>query len=180
MKIRHTRTVIDRVVPVIIPPPCAIRKDRKCLECSRLGKCESPVSWCALPYYDKKKGCPKFNSCDQCPPNVQLFDEVYETDFVTMVACGFDLGFYLREMQKAHPDWNERQLRNVIYWQSQARKVLEEATEKRLSTFREDKPCYSPEAMGVDLAKTASQIGVLLDFPPTKTVWRIALIAKEK
>jgi len=171
MQIEHLRTIIAKVTPVIYRT-CGMQE---LLVCGN--DCVSPMTLCRAPYYDKPDGCPNYGRED-CPPNTPYFDEVYDMSEVILVGCQFDFKQYLAGMASEHPDWADRQLRNVIYWQSQAKKMLNEALREPLEHFRGFEVCYSPEAMGVRVDKTFKQSGFELEFPPVETVWKVALLAK--
>jgi predicted metal-binding protein len=175
LRIEHLKTLTERVDPVIIHP-CGFMPT--CLIC--LHPCWSPIELCKMPYYDKPDGCPNYGKRPDCPPNTPFFDEVYDTDDVIFVGCQFDFKNYLEGMKQKHPTWSDRQLRNVIYWQGQAKKVLTAEIEKRLPYFRGFQICFNPEAMGVSIAETCRRMGVNLEFPPINKVWKIALLAKTK
>lgn len=125
--------------------------------------------WCRLPYPGHKKGCPNYHCSPLCPPHVQVVGEVFDlSQKHWFVVEPFNLGDHARRMRAKHPQWTERQCRNCLYWQSGVRKELRAACEGSFYTL-------TPEAMGVDVFKTAAKHGIVLERNPQETVYKIAL-----
>ena len=133
---------------------------------------------CQLPYPGHKKGCPNYNKKESCPPNNQRFDEMYNVDkTIWMVALQFDLKAHMDKLRLVHPNWSDRQLRCVLYWQSKLRKMLRSEVNK----FLEDKPDlsvdYSPERREINVCKMMEAYGIPLEWNGSK-VWQVAFIGK--
>jgi hypothetical protein len=90
----------------------------------------------------------------------------------------FDLAHWVKIMKQKHPHWSYRQLSCCLYWQTRARKSLEdEVIRFRLSTNRayEYDITRVPEADGVNVTETLAKVGVILEWPPTKIVRLVAI-----
>ena len=88
----------------------------------------------------------------------------------------FDLGAHVQRMGKRHPDWSDRKLRCVLYWQGTARKQLREKVEAVLAEIQGMIALYCPEASGVDVTATMASIGVELEWPPNQWAYQVALV----
>lgn len=135
---------------------------------------------CKRPYPLHPRGCPNFGK-DRCPPKVRLYGDVYDLARPCYaIWSAFDLGAHVERMRVAHPRWSDRQLRNCLYWQGTARKLLR----KEISGFCWKKPGYDvtecPEAMGVNVTETMRRAGIVLEWPPIQMVVHVALAATFK
>jgi predicted metal-binding protein len=135
---------------------------------------------CAKPYPGHPFGCPNFEKKRGCPPMAPLFPEVFIDLPVYAIYNRFDLGSHATRLKKVHPGWSWRQLTCCLYWQGTARKILK----KEIEVFRKQHPdmviTTCPEAMGVDVTATMASIGVLLEWPPKKWTYQVALAAYRK
>ena len=138
---------------------------------------------CSRPYEGHPRGCPNYGKAPRCPPKVARIDEVYDLGAPFYVVWStFELGAHVATMRDRHPDWSERQLRCVLYWQGTARKRLRAEVE----AFREAHPEVdwlvetTPEAMGLEVTKTMAQAGVELPWPPVETAYHVALAGKRR
>ncbi len=133
--------------------------------------------WCALPYPDHPKGCPNYNKKAICPPQVSYIEEwLAGTGELRFVCVSFNLKEHADRMLRLHPNWSQRQARCLLYWQPRVNKELISL----VSTFVHEnglKITYCPEAMGVDVIKTAQSVGIPIEAPPTDIVHKIALLA---
>lgn len=80
---------------------------------------------CYREYSGHKNGCPNRSKCDFL--NVPSFDIIAEYgsfDYFYLIYAEFDFKKYLEIMKEIHPQWTERQLRNVLYWQSSIKRML--------------------------------------------------------
>jgi len=142
------------------------------------------MDMCGLPYPGHPKGCPNFNKNKKgCPYTTPLINEIVDiTKPIYLVGIDFDLEAYEKKMKKKHPNWTNRQCRNVLYWQSKHKKELKKLLLNFIKPF--DKNLFTtmkPEAYGVNMCATVRQIGIKLDWHyPLKHVWRIALIGELK
>lgn len=135
---------------------------------------------CAKPYPGHSKGCPKFNAgYPDCPPDAPRFYDVFDIKFsVYAIVNEFDLAAHVRKILGVHPDWSDRQARNVYYWQKGARAVLRNKIGLVLSLveFKGYGFTMCPEAMGVNVTKTLAEEGINLEWPPVNIARQVALI----
>jgi len=135
---------------------------------------------CYRPYDLHPKGCPNFGKRETCPPSARLYQEVYDlAQPVYAVVNEFNLGEHIERMRTLHPDWSDRQLRCVLYWQAGARRELK----NKILALRE---CSQfpvgyvvetcPEAMGVNVTATLLGVGIELEWPPVRIVRQVALL----
>jgi predicted metal-binding protein len=138
---------------------------------------------CLNAYPLHPKGCPNWGKSDRCPPKVSFFDSIYDLSYpVYAIINEFDLAAHVSKMKKTHPDWSDRQLKCVLYWQNTARKQLNEKINKALldRKFRTYTATWCPEGMGVNVTETLNKIGVFLEWPPERIVRQVAILAQPK
>ncbi len=133
-------------------------------------------TWCKLPYPGHPKGCPNFPKC----PNTRV-------DFCTLISCGlkrwfavveeFDLKAHAEEMKRRHPDWSERQCRNLLYWQGPVRLLL---TAKAYEHWVPGGIVLEiPEAHGINVFETMAKVGIVIERHPD-IVRKVMLVGKRK
>ena len=138
--------------------------------------------WCLLPYPNHPKGCPNYGKKKTCPPAVEKLIEVLDLDRpIYAVHSEFNLSAHVARMRLKHPDWTDRQLKCVLYWQGTSRKQLRE----RISTAIEATGCNyittCPEAQGLNVFATCQVNGLKLDRTKTLEVCRhVAIIGYKK
>lgn len=130
-----------------------------------------------MPYPRHPKGCPNYGKRASCPPAAPLVHEAFEIDRpLWLVAVMYDLGGHRARMRNKHPDWTEAQVNCCLYWQGVARKQLRD----ECSLFRFEHRGFwvtdCPEAMGVQVIRTARRAGIPVEPRPTDKVWKIALL----
>lgn len=132
--------------------------------------------WCKLPYPDHPKGCPSYDKKWCCPPRIGTVEEYLDLDApLWLSVVQFHLAEHAGLMKLRHPHWSERQARCLLYWQPKVNKHLKSMTYNftcgttRVATF-------CPEAMGVQVIKTAKKLGIPIIPRPQETVYKIALI----
>ena len=131
---------------------------------------------CVKPYYNHKHGCPNFNKRQDCPPFAPLFDCYFDISKpVYAIYHAFDIKAHSDRMQQKHPDWTDKQINCVLYWQGSARKQLTSKINCFLMEYPEYEANITPEAMGVDMIKTMASVGITICFPPVDIVYKIAL-----
>jgi predicted metal-binding protein len=136
---------------------------------------------CAKPYPLHAKGCPNLYKSSRCPPKVPHFDKAFDmTQPIYAVVNEFDFGAHVDKMRAKHPDWSDRQLRCVLYWQSTARKQLKVKIVETLKKFPGYAVTMSPEGQGVNVTETMRNAGVILEWPPQKIARQIAFLAKPR
>lgn len=140
---------------------------------------ESKVQdWCKLPYPDHPKGCPNYGKVN-CPPTTKLLNEFASPPY-TLLAVRFDFESYLKTMKEKHPNWSERQLRNLLFWQGAVDKQLKDFSEEQQRKIPNSRIIYKPEAYGVNLFVTCMLAGIRLERNPKKYVWKISLLGNYK
>ena len=118
---------------------------------------------CALPYPNHPKGCPNYG--EKCPLDGPYIDRYLDLNCpVWLVHSEFNLKAHVEKMRQKHGDWTERQLRNVLYWQSKSRKQLQKRVWITLSLLkRADIFISKPEYYGVNVYATARLSGLRLE-----------------
>lgn len=133
---------------------------------------------CCRPYELHPKGCPNFGKRATCPPAAPLYSHAYDMSRpVWAVVNEFALGAHVERMRGAHPDWSDRQLRCVLYWQGGARAELARKIKAALRTLPGCRAETCPEAMGVNVTSTLAAEGITLEWPPMRIARQVALIA---
>jgi len=98
-----------------------------------------------------------------------------------MVIEDFDISAWESKQRLKHPDWTIRQLRNSRHWQKGLVKKLRESTRYWFNELDADVMLDIPEACGVNLVKTMSDMGMPLEWGQTaRTIRKIMLIGKER
>lgn len=139
-------------------------------------------NYCKIPYPGHKKGCPNYNKSKDCPPRVQLIEDVFDLKkHMYFVVERFNLKEHVEIMKKNHPEWSERQLKNLLYWQNTVRKQLKIKSERFINR-KDNDMIYTliPEAMGVMVIKTALKLGIPIEVHPANYVHKIALVGYSK
>lgn len=134
--------------------------------------------WCRLPYPNHPKGCPKYGQSEGCPPRAPKVENVFDLSKpLFLINSEFDLAAHVERMRLAHPEWSDRQLRNVLYWQGTSRKQLKKRVKQAAELVGADTFAMVPEAMGVNVYATAMLSGLKLErIKGLKTCRHVALI----
>lgn len=133
---------------------------------------------CKGKYPGHSKGCPNLGKCDRCPPKAPRYDVAFDLSApVFAVVNEFGFKAHTDRMGVKHPEWSERQVRCVLYWQGTARKQLKEALEPILALLPDYVANWCPEGMGVDVTATLNAAGVGLEWPPERVARQVALLA---
>lgn len=139
---------------------------------------------CAKPYPGHTKGCPKlYKGCPTCPPQVPVFEKVFDVaQPILAVITTWDMARQVEKMRANNPDWGDRQLRNLLYWQASARTQLEEKVAAVLAHPDFSHMIYTmcPEGMGVNVTETLRLRGVHLQWPPVTIAHQVALLGMPK
>ncbi len=136
---------------------------------------------CKLPYPGHPKGCPCHGKRSNCPPQAPFFgDRVDLKKKMWFIVEEFDLASHKRKMLERHPRWTERQTANLLYWQGSVVKALAQQT----AGFQVDHPGtisnFCPEAMGVNVFRTAESLRIPIERNPKNKVFKIALVFHPK
>lgn len=133
--------------------------------------------WCVLPYPDHPKGCPNFGKKAICPPQVEYIEDwLVGVEELRFVCVSFNLKEHSERMLERNPHWSQRQARCLLYWQPKVNKALKSLV-NTLVHENGLKITYCPEAMGVDVIKTAQSVGIPIEAPPKDIIHKIALVA---
>ncbi len=137
---------------------------------------------CLKTYYNHPRGCPNFNKKKGCPPGAPLFEDVFDLSKpVYAIFNKFDLRSHIYRMADRNPHWTEHQLRCVLYWQGKARKQLKEKIDLFMFEHQEvDVVETCPEAMGVNVTATMAVVGIILEWPPVRVAYQVALAGTRK
>lgn len=116
--------------------------------------------YCTLPYPGHLKGCPFFGKRKECPPQAPLVK-----DFIDLEKPHyFAMAEYTYERKQ--PEIGTAPEDDWLYWHRYAESVLC----KTLKTFQKDHPgavfTLHPSAVGVDVFKTAQNVGIFLESAP--------------
>lgn len=139
---------------------------------------------CLLPYPGHKAGCPKYGT-SKCPPNTPLANKIINpSELIFIIYTKYDLASHIRTMKRRNPNWTDRQLRNVLYWQASARKFhFEETVPKAIGVIRTRYIIKHrlvlirvPESHGVNLHVMMREVGIKLNWPPVKYTYLISLV----
>ena len=158
---------------------------------------EDTREWCKLPYptrdeHGKKlkkskiahpNGCDdNYGKCETCPPKTPYRIDILDTySHFVLVHATFDIQKYIEEMRELHPDWTDKQLRNLLYWQGQLKAKLKD----KLKELEYDelfgagsgfmgRP--SMEASGIFVFATFQRNGIKFDKNARKFVKMVCLL----
>ena len=132
------------------------------------------IRLCLKAYPAHKKGCPNFNKKEGCPPKTKSINKLIDlSQSVYAIYNIFDFKGHVEKMKAAHPNWSERQLKCVLYWQPKARKQLKEKIKLFFKEFPELTIVPSPEANSVNITETMKNSGILLEWPPENITYQI-------
>jgi hypothetical protein len=138
---------------------------------------------CVRPYSLHPRGCPNVGKCDRCPPQAPLFNNAFDLEQpVYAVVNEFDLAGHIVRMKERNPNWSDRQLRCVLYWQPKARKQLDGRIRRALASdrCRGYAATWCPEGMGVDVTATLELAGITLEWPPDRLARQVAFLGKPR
>src|SRR4030042_1650037 len=137
--------------------------------------------WCRFPYPDHPNGCPNWNKSDTCPPKVKLVTDIFDLSQKHWFAIvEFDIAAHVNKMSALHPDWSERQCKCVLYWQGTVKKKLKEYCLQHIKSHAQMIYTICPEAMGVNVFRTAQRCGIKIRKNPDKIIYKVALIGISK
>lgn len=130
-------------------------------------------TWCGLPYPGHPTGCPNVGNPEKakCPPIAPYITEVLDiTKPIYFVCSDYDLAAHVTRMREAHPDWSDRALRNVLYWQGTSRAQAAERAERASAALRCNFIERCAEGKGVNLYATCRLAGLRLRRIATLTI----------
>jgi predicted metal-binding protein len=132
---------------------------------------------CVKPYPLHKHGCPNFDKKAGCPPAAPIFNHSGDIYAIYNI---FPYKQHIESMRQRHPNWSDRQVKCVLYWQGTARKQLRYEIRSFLDTVDDFYIIGCPEAQGVNLTKTMSNVGIELEWPPVNIAYQIVLAVKRE
>lgn len=137
--------------------------------------------WCKLPYPNHKNGCPNYNKSPFCPPNSPYYKEkIKKYKNLKLVIASFDFHQYKTKMKQIHPNWTNRQLGNVLYWQSQVKKKLKEYISKLKPDLilgcGSGLGTYSIESVGINIIRSLIHLKIEIQVKPKEYIKLICLI----
>jgi len=130
----------------------------------RLVMSKNTGRWCRLAYPGHPHGCPNYGKKPECPPQagiVRTYFDVAKPMF--LVHSEFSVRAQAIRMKKRHPQWTDRQCRNLLYWQAASRRQLLDRAAQTARLLGTDAMTITPEAMGVNAFVTARLAGLVLD-----------------
>lgn len=140
--------------------------------------------WCGLSYPGHPKGCPNYNDSTKlhCPPFCDVINMIFDLSKpVYIVFSEFDLEKHVKHMKEKHPNWSDRQLRNVLYWQNRSRKQLRVRVIVAMNLLKTTASTFVPEANGVNVYATCFLSGLKLEkIKNLKMCHHIALLGFKK
>lgn len=129
--------------------------------------------WCMLPYPNHPHGCPNFPGC---PMDRKDFLDYEGYDWFAVIE-EFDLKAHAEKMKEKHPNWTERQCRNLLYWQNGVRSRLKKKAEAHAFPFMGDVILEIPEANGVNVFDTMAKHNLIIERNPDM-VHKVMLVGK--
>lgn len=138
--------------------------------------------WCTLPYPNHPKGCPNHPRCRHSLRKRLTAEEVFDLDRPMYICYAtFDLKGWAAEMKRRHPNWTERQCRNLRYWQ----KGVDGRVARLAHNFikKEDLKGYYwlSEGFGVNVYATCRRAGLQLEqIRHINIVRKLVILAKWK
>ncbi len=147
------------------------------IEAIRIIHSRKTGEWCQIPYPGHPKGCPNYGR-KGCPPDAPFIAEIMDLRRPVYIAFSeFNVYMHMCRMHKKHPNWSEKQLRNVLYWQGTSRKEMRQRAKIAQFYGGGDVVLTCPEAHGVNVYATCRCSGLKLQKIRDVSVCRhIALI----
>lgn len=132
--------------------------------------------WCQIPYPGHPKGCPNYGKKKKCPPFSKYLKNFTNPPYYLAIQS-FDLEAHSKKMKMRHPEWSDRQCRNLLYWQKSVVKKLKEEANAFIKSQENDLILVEiPEANGVNIFKTCENLSITLEKKPIKIVRKIMII----
>uniref|UniRef100_A0A6M3L0W3 Uncharacterized protein n=1 Tax=viral metagenome TaxID=1070528 RepID=A0A6M3L0W3_9ZZZZ len=139
--------------------------------------------WCALPYHNHPKGCPNYLMCKHARSKKWLANEFFDLDRpMWIVWSSFDLEKHAKRMKKLHPNWSERQCRNLLYWQRGVDNKTFHLERRIKEKFNLKGYIAIGEGFGINVYATCRNAGLKLEHirRPIKIVRKLSLLMKPK
>ena len=132
--------------------------------------------WCFARYPGHPKGCP--NAWGRCWGKDGKYPMTLATDIINIkkpmyiVYNEYSLADHMERMKAKHPEWGERMLRNVLYWQPQSRKGLHNEISKASGIINPWPNESVGEGNGVNFYVTCFRAGLKLETIRTLKICR--------
>jgi len=137
--------------------------------------------WCRLPYPGHPNGCPNYDRSEQCPTKIPLVSEIFDlSQPLHFIITTFDLRAHMCKMARKHPDWSTRQQKCCLYWQNAVRKTLTELCNQFINGRPNKMYTLIPEAMGVNVFRTAHRHKIMIRKDAYPIVYKVALVGTRK
>jgi len=152
------------------------------IECNKLITVPLWVAnrWCALQYPGHPKGCPNYPKCRHSQRKKLTAAEVFDLEKPMYICYAtFDLADHARRMKIRHPNWSERQCRNLLYWQRRVDKRVVRLASDFIK--KEDLRGYYwlSEGFGVNVYATCRNAGLKLEqIRHISIVRKLVILAK--
>jgi len=144
---------------------------------------EDPGKLCRLPYPGHPKGCPNWDKSPNCPPRAPKLGDKYDLSKESFfVVNPFNIGEHKKKMKSAYPEWSDKQCACCLYWQNGVRKKLKEESQNLCRGLNLLHPELKydfnliPEAMGVDIFKTAEYHNIAIERNPQNILYKVAFV----
>jgi len=135
-----------------------------------------------LPYYEKKF-CKNYPRCKFSSAHKYQFENVFDLDEpMYLVFKNFDLKNHAMKMKKAHPNWTERQCKNLLYWQRTIDNIVHKRAKRFIKIKNLNRYMTVGEGFGLNIYATCRNAGLKLEHirRGLNTVRKLALLAKPK
>ena len=100
-----------------------------------------------------------------CPPNVPMFDQVYDLiKPIYLIISEFNLLEHVENKSRIHPDWSSYQLYNSRYWQGKTISINKKVSYAWINEHPNLVLTNWVENMRVDLIKTLKEVDIDLIF----------------
>ena len=120
--------------------------------------------WCRLTYPGHPVGCPNYGRYVKCPPNSPFVEEILDVNKeMFLVHSEFNLQAHVDNMKAKHPNWTDKQLRNVLYWQRTSKNQMYERSLEFAKENNFDMLIFMGESVGINMYKTCRLSGLKLE-----------------
>lgn len=140
-------------------------------------------TWCGLSYPGHPKGCPNYlTDKEDCPNNSPYISDILDlTKPMFLVFSEFNLKQHILNMKRKHPDWTDKQCKNVLYWQRISKKQMIDRAMRACKLTNSNKIITKGESYGVNLYITCKKAGLHLEkIKNIKTCHYVAILGHLK
>jgi len=133
--------------------------------------------WCKLPYTGHPKGCPNYGISKECPPKIEKVNKIFNLSKKHWFAIE-EFTNTCKKMLLLHKNWSQKQTKCCLYWQNSVRKKLKEQCLEFIYSHPNCIYTLIPEAMGINVFRTAYKHGIKINRNAYPIVYKIALIGE--